>query len=143
MANFETKDSGHRSEYKSGMVRDTQDGKPRFNLMYPLDVPYSEQMLTRLAELLERGMDKYGWRNWEKADSEEELIRFKESAHRHFIQWLTGEDDEDHAAAALFNILAAETVKYKRKVLAQKNNGNRSIETGWDIIRQDILERIT
>ncbi|MGH7238775.1 MAG: dATP/dGTP diphosphohydrolase domain-containing protein [Candidatus Saccharimonadales bacterium] len=112
---YTTKDSGVRAEYKSGMVRDTQEGKPRFNLMYPLAVPYDEQMLTRLAELLERGMDKYGWRNWEKADSEEELIRFKESAHRHFIQWLCGEDDEDHGSAVLFNILAAETVAWKIK----------------------------
>jgi dATP/dGTP diphosphohydrolase, N-terminal len=111
---FVTKDSGHCSEYASGMVRDTQDGKPRFNLLFPLGVPYEAQMITRLAALLERGMNKYGWRNWENANSDEELIRFKESAHRHFIQWLTGETDEDHAAAAMFNILAAEFVTYKQ-----------------------------
>jgi dATP/dGTP diphosphohydrolase, N-terminal len=116
LADFVTKDSGARSEYKSGMVRDTQDGKPRFNLLYPLDVPYSEQMLTRLAELLERGMAKYGWRNWEKANSDEELIRFRESAHRHFIQWLCGEKDEDHGAATMFNIIAAEYVTYKKRI---------------------------
>ena len=32
---FETKDSGQRQEYKSGMKRDLQDGKPRFDLLTP------------------------------------------------------------------------------------------------------------
>ena len=132
MASFETKDSGHRSEYASGMVRDTQDGKPRFNLMFPLGVPYQEQMITRLAELLERGMDKYGWRNWEKANSEEELIRFRESAHRHFIQWLTGETDEDHAAAVMFNIIAAEFVKYKQREKDNKPTVEVHVNTAGD-----------
>lgn len=123
MARYETKDSGARSEYASGMVRDTQEGKPRFHLMLPLGVPFDEQMLTRLAALMERGMDKYGWRNWEKADSDEELIRFKESAFRHFVQWLTGEDDEDHAAAVMFNVIAAETVEYKRRKMNETVSG--------------------
>jgi hypothetical protein len=113
MTEFVTKDSGVREEYDSGMVRDTQDGKPRFNLMYPLNVPFNEQMLTRLAALMTRGIEKYGDRNWEKANSAEELKRFKESAHRHFIQWLTGNTDEDHAAAVMFNLIAAESTKWK------------------------------
>lgn len=133
MTHFETKDSGVRAEYKSGMVRDTQAGKPRFNLMYPLGIPYDEQMLTRLAMLLERGMDKYGWRNWEKADSDEELIRFKESAHRHFIQWLTGETDEDHASAAIFNLIAAEYVKYRMAQKAKVETVTASVATPADV----------
>lgn len=32
---YVTKDSGVRAEYASGMVRDTQDGKPRFDLVIP------------------------------------------------------------------------------------------------------------
>ena len=133
MAEFVTKDSGARSEYASGMVRDTQDGKPRFNLMFPLGVPYQEQMITRLAELLERGMDKYGWRNWEKADSDEELIRFRESAHRHFIQWLTGETDEDHCAAVIFNLIAAETVKYKQRENKKKQTVEVHVNSSGDM----------
>lgn len=113
MSQFVTKDSGVREEYDSGMRRDTQNGKPRFNLMYPLDVPFDSQMLTRLAALMTRGIEKYGDRNWEKANSAEELKRFKESAHRHFIQWLCGDKDEDHAAAVMFNLIAAETLKWK------------------------------
>lgn len=54
-------------------------------------------------------------RNWELANSEEELNRFKASAFRHFIQWFQGNDDEDHASAILFNVNAAEYLKDKLK----------------------------
>lgn len=110
---YETKDSGAREEFDSGMVRDTEKGKARFDLILPLGVPYSEQMLTRFAELMARGADKYGDRNWERARGEEELRRYHSSALRHLQQWVAGETDEDHAAAVMFNVLAGETVKYR------------------------------
>jgi hypothetical protein len=105
---FETKDSGKRAEFDSGMVRDTSEGKARFDLCLAKGVPYKEQMLTRFAELMQRGSIKYSARNWEQAESQEELDRFKESALRHMMQWFCGEVDEDHAAAVLFNITAYE-----------------------------------
>lgn len=111
---YETKDSGERVEYSSGMHRDIQDGKPDFSLLLT-DLPYKEQLLTRWAELMERGATKYGRRNWQLACTDEELERFKASAFRHFIQWISGENDEDHAAAVLFNINAAEYTKAKIK----------------------------
>ena len=106
-----TKDSGTRQKYPSGMQRDLQDGKPRYDLVIPSGS--KEPMLKRWAELLERGMNKYGYRNWEKADSVDELIRFKSSAFRHFMQWFMDESDEDHASATFFNIQATEFVKEK------------------------------
>lgn len=112
MNKFETKDSGERVEYESGMRRDVDQGKPGFILTLT-DQPYEEQMHTRWAALMTRGAEKYGRRNWQKADSQDELERFKASAYRHFMQWLCGEDDEDHAAAVFFNINAAEYVKWK------------------------------
>ena len=84
---YRTKDSGVRQEFDSGMVRDTQEGKARWDLLFPVGVPYSEQMLTRAANLMERGMAKYGERNWEKANSQAELDRAKSSATRHLMQW--------------------------------------------------------
>ncbi|MER7420034.1 hypothetical protein ABT346_25195 [Micromonospora peucetia] len=45
----------------------------------------------------------------------EELDRAKGSALRHLMQWLCGEDDEDHAAAVVFNIMAAEFVRYQMR----------------------------
>lgn len=112
-SDFTTKDSGARATFESGMQRDTQEGKPRFELMLPLDIPYDEQMIVRLAALYGRGAEKYEDRNWEKANSEEEMARMKASAFRHFMQWITGETDEDHAAGAMFNIIAFETTAYK------------------------------
>jgi hypothetical protein len=113
--NYTTKDSGQRKEFKTGMIRDAEGGKPRFELLILKDLPYEEQMLTRFAGLLARGAEKYESRNFEKAETEEELSRFKESAFRHFMQWVCDEDDEDHASAVWFNIMGAEMVKWKMK----------------------------
>lgn len=112
---YETKDSGKREEYITGMRRDTQEGKPDFYLCLPKDVPYEEQLLTRFAELMQRGKAKYGNRNWECSRTDEELERFKSSAFRHFMQWINNETDEDHASAVLFNIMAVERLKYLNK----------------------------
>ena len=91
------------------MHRDTQQGKPNFWLCY-------QPMLKRWAELMTRGADKYGDRNWELAESKEELERFKASAFRHFYQWINEENpEEDHAAAVFFNISAVEMLKEKLK----------------------------
>ena len=114
MTEYITKDSGARAQFESGMQRDLEDGKPRFDLMLPLGVPYEEQMITRLAALYGRGAVKYEDRNWEQATVDgPEFERFKSSAFRHFMQWMAGEEDEDHAAGAMFNMIGWETTKYK------------------------------
>lgn len=113
MTHFETKDSGERVEYESGMRRDIQSGKPRFDLLLVDGLPYEEQFLTRFAALLARGAEKYGERNWQLASSPEELARFRASGLRHMMQWANGELDEDHAVAVAFNLMAYEYVKWK------------------------------
>lgn len=110
---FAVKDSGVRSEYKSGMKRDTNEGKVRYDLVVPENM--KNPMLRRWADHMTKGAVKYGDRNWEKATGEDELKRFRESAFRHFMQWYMGEIDEDHAAAAYFNIQGAEYVKEHRQ----------------------------
>lgn len=113
MPEFITKDSGQRQEYSTGMRRDSVEGKARFDLLVPAFLPYEEQFLTRAAELMARGAEKYGERNWELAGTPEELRRFRSSAFRHFMQWFTSADDgEDHAVAVLFNLIAAEYCWY-------------------------------
>ena len=113
--NFIVKDSGKRSEYESGMVRDIQEDKEMFDLLLPENIPYEEQMLTRIAMHLTKGAKKYSERNWEKASGEKEMKDFKKSAWRHFIKWYLGMEDEDHAAGTFFNIMGYETTKYKRE----------------------------
>jgi len=102
---FTVKDSGQRQEFAGGMVRDTQGGKTLYSLVF--DGP----MLDRWAEHLTKGARKYEARNWMKAEGVAELERAKDSAARHFAQWMRGEMDEDHAAAVYFNINLYEYVK--------------------------------
>lgn len=113
---FVIKDSGKREQFESGMVRDTTGDK--IDYMLVLDGP----MFERWAVHLTNGAKKYAKRNWMKAAGDEELNRFKESALRHFIQWLHGDRDEDHAAAIIFNINGVEYVKEKRKVADETNH---------------------
>ena len=106
---FKIKDSGERAQFSGGMVRDVATNKTDYTLI--LDGP----MFDRWAVHLTNGAKKYAKRNWMKAEGQEEMDRFKESALRHFIQWFKGEIDEDHAAAVYFNINGYETTKGKQK----------------------------
>ncbi len=90
------------------MVRDTNDDKPRYDLIW---LPG----LRRVAELMGRGAKKYTARNWEKASTQEELERFKESLLRHTFQYLEGDRTEDHMAAIVFNAFGCEMVQGKLK----------------------------
>ena len=107
---FVTKDSGKREEFVTGMMRDTQDDKPRYDLL-------DRAFLKRWAELMARGAKKYGEENWRKAATDKELSRFRSSATRHLFQWLEGDETEDHAAAIAFNVAGAEMVREKLKAV--------------------------
>lgn len=102
---FQTKDSGERLKFDSGMQRDITGDKTLWHLVA------SGPMLERWAELLTRGALKYDANNWMKAEGVAELDRFRESAFRHFMQWWYGDEGEDHAAAVMFNLNGAEYVK--------------------------------
>lgn len=95
---FAVKDSGSRTQFDSGMVRDVTAGKTDYALVF--DGP----MLERWAVHLTKGAEKYDKSNWLKGNGPAELARFRESAARHFFQWMRGDTDEDHAAAVFFNI---------------------------------------
>ncbi len=93
---FVTKDSGAREEMPTGSVRDTREGKGRFDLISPF-------ALRRLAGVYERGAKKYAARNWEKGQP---FSRCLDSALRHLNAFAMGWTDEDHASQAAWNILA-------------------------------------
>lgn len=94
MTEYITRDSGARQDFTSGARRDISTGKPRYDLI-------SLPALRRWAELMGRGADKYGSRNWELGMP---ASRFAESGLRHFFQYMEGDRTEDHLAAVLFNI---------------------------------------
>jgi hypothetical protein len=114
MRGFITKDSGKRFESPDGMVRDTSEGKPQFTLLFPKDVPFEDQLMTRVADLYHRGGVKYGARNWEKSSTEEALAKHEDCLMRHVIKFLLGvEDGEDHAAAVVWNVNAVDLTRRK------------------------------
>lgn len=100
-----------RQTFEGGGMRDSQNGKPRFDLTMPEGVPYEEQMLTRFAVHMGKGAEKYEDRNWEKFGDEESLARAKASLLRHAFQLVSGEEDEDHASAIFFNAMCIEFIK--------------------------------
>ena len=92
---FIVKDSGERQKFVTGAQRDIQVGKGRFDLL-PCHA------LTRLAKHFESGANKYGEWNWSKGIP---LNRYLDSAMRHLVKFMDGENDEDHAIAAVWNIM--------------------------------------
>lgn len=89
-------DSGKVEKFKTGYQRDSRIGKGRYDLL-----PMSA--LDRLARHYENGATKYGERNWELGAP---LARFVDSALRHVSKWMRGSNDEDHLAAAAWNIFS-------------------------------------
>ncbi len=93
---YKTKDSGKRQSFETGMVRDIEEGKPRYDLI-PVEP------LKRLADLYARGAEKYTENNWKKGQP---YSRAYASLFRHMIAWREGATDEDHLAAVVFNAFA-------------------------------------
>lgn len=81
--------------FESGAQRDSSVDKIRPDLISP-------KMLKALGRVLADGAKYYGARNWEKGMP---LDVFKESAARHYVSWMNNEQDEDHAAKLIFNIM--------------------------------------
>ena len=139
------KDSGDRTNFESGAVRDMHEGKGRCDLM-PLDVvsqlfndgtskldvftaihQFQETsdrihlnaalvyfltqsgwnihtMLLEVAKHFEEGAKKYGENNWQKGIP---IRCYIDSAVRHYLKWLRGDQDEPHDRAFCWNILCA------------------------------------
>lgn len=91
------RDSGERQVFETGAVRDIQAGKGRFDLISPVGE-------RRLARRYEQGAVKYGDRNWQKGIP---IGRCLDSAKRHINQYLEGNNEEDHLAAAAWNLFTA------------------------------------
>ena len=138
------KDSGDRTEFATGAVRDMHEGKGRCDLL-PLDVlthlynrkkedsnessvfynlhhfqrdgqishltfalyhfhPFYdlETMLLETAVHFEDGAKKYGEYNWQKGIP---VNCYIDSAVRHYLKYLRGDEDERHDRAFVWNIL--------------------------------------
>lgn len=91
------KDSGERTEFDTGAVRDMHTGKGRFDLL-----PW--YAIWEVAKHCENGAIKYGERNVDKGIPLHSLL---DSAARHLAEVMLGKADEDHLRAACWNLLWA------------------------------------
>ncbi|MBP3409704.1 MAG: hypothetical protein J6M10_01795 [Clostridia bacterium] len=91
------KDSGERTAFGTGAVRDMHAGKGRFDLL-----PW--HAIHDVAKHCEEGALKYGERNVDKGIPQHSFI---DSAFWHLKNYWTGETDEHHLRAAAWNILWA------------------------------------
>ena len=93
---FVLKDSGKRTEFATGAVRDDGGDKPRPDL-----IPASALM--RVGRWYGMGAEKYGEHNWTKGIP---MSRCYAAAFRHLLKWALCWRDEDHLAAVAFNVFA-------------------------------------
>ena len=91
------KDSGERTAFDTGAVRDMHIGKGRMDLL-----PWYG--IISVSQLCEEGAIKYGERNVDRGIPLHSLL---DSASRHLAKYIMGEDDEDHLRAACWNLLWA------------------------------------
>ena len=89
-------DSGGRTEFETGSVRDAMEGKGIPSLIPP-------EAIRRLALRFEGGAIKYGRDNWKKGQP---LSRYHDAIIRHTLAAAEGQDDEDHLGAVLWNAAA-------------------------------------
>ena len=90
-------DGGKRISYGDNMaIREPSVGKGRFDLISPFATD-------RLAKWYEAGSLKYADRNWERGIP---FSRYLDSAKRHINKFEMGLEDEDHVAAACWNLFA-------------------------------------
>ena len=93
----EIKDSGERTLFYTGAVRDMHTGKGRMDLL-----PWAG--IIEVSKHCEAGALKYGEHNVDKGIPVHSLI---DSAFRHLAKYTEGMDDEPHLRAAAWNLLWA------------------------------------
>lgn len=88
-------DSGARSEFDTGAVRDASQGKGNPSLI-PIEA------LRAVSRRFEDGATKYGRDNWKKGIP---LSRYVDSLYRHLWQFMEDDQSEDHGGAVIWNAM--------------------------------------
>lgn len=97
------KDSGERTTFSTGAVRDMHEGKGRMDLL-----PWAA--IIEVSKHCENGAKKYGEHNVDRGIPTHSLL---DSAMRHAAKYLDGQEDEDHLLAAAWNLLWAVQMRCK------------------------------
>ena len=96
-------DSGERTEFQTGAVRDMHEGKGKMDLL-----PWAA--IIEVSKHCENGAKKYGEHNVDKGIPTSSLC---DSAMRHLAKYLDGQTDEDHLLACAWNVLWAIQMRCK------------------------------
>lgn len=99
----EIKDSGERTTFETGAVRDMHEGKGRMDLL-----PWSAIM--EVSKHCEAGAKKYGEHNVDRGIPTSSLC---DSGMRHLAKYIDGWTDEPHLVAATWNLLWAIEMEIK------------------------------
>ena len=89
------KDSGERTVYPNGFVRDMHTGKGRMDLL-----PWNA--IIELSKHCENGAIKYGEHNVDRGCLYHSLV---DSGARHLAKWIAGIQDESHLLSACWNLM--------------------------------------
>ena len=100
---YQILDSGERTVFPTGSVRDMHEGKGRMDLL-----PWAAIM--EVSKHCEAGAVKYGEHNVDKGIPTHSLL---DSAIRHAAKYLDGWTDEPHLVAAAWNLLWAIEMEIK------------------------------
>lgn len=90
------------------LLREDKTSKPDFTyvgFMYPA--------VDRVMRRFMLGAEKYSRGNWRECTDPQ---TYKESALRHYLQYINGQTDEDHLAAACANLLILLDLENKNDV---------------------------
>ena len=99
----EIKDSGERTVFPTGSVRDMHEGKGRMDLL-----PWAAIM--EVSKHCESGAKKYGEHNVDRGIPTSSLC---DSGMRHLAKYLDGWTDEPHLVASAWNLLWAIEMEIK------------------------------
>lgn len=111
------KDSGERTTFSTGAVRDMHEGKGRMDIL-----PWAA--IIEVSKHCENGAKKYGEHNVNRGIPTHSLL---DSAMRHAAKYLDGQNDEDHLLAAAWNPLWAVEMRCKNP---------ECVDTPWSKERQ-------
>ena len=115
----EIKDSGERSLFPTGSVRDMHEGKGRMDLL-----PWAAIM--EVSKHCEAGAKKYGEHNVDRGIPTSSLC---DSGMRHLAKYLDGWTDEPHLLAAAWNLLWAIEMEIKHP---------ECVDTPWKKVLTDV-----
>ena len=108
------KQSIDNTVYNTGAQRDGRKGKLRLSL-----VPH--EPLNRVMKRYLDGAETYGENNWMKGM---QYSVYYDSAMRHLMEFWEGRENEDHLAAAVWNIFALMQEKSNKALDDRKNYPN-------------------